>query len=139
MSDRPISDLMEHVLAPMLIKAQLAELQEGPTMGEELILQAAANAESWAQLQAEKETMFADDEHQRRAVLVCEGNCNPGLPRLDERVHEYRKLEMSLTRSYQPITDPALVNDLRKLLQTEHRQVGEGVWQCLICYKLRKF
>ena len=56
-------------------------------------------------------------------LLICEGPCNPGISTLDEGIREWReKVDPGMECAAVP--PDAVVEELRALKHTEHRQMG---------------
>lgn len=74
-------------------------------------------------------------------LLVCEGACNPALPRFDGEVEDYRRQEARYRTdgTLPALSDPGLLRQLHSLLHTPHRQVGPVYWACTVCSSPRRY
>jgi hypothetical protein len=69
--------------------------------------------------------------------LICEGDCNPRIERVDAAVTEYREHESSVGTVY-PVPDDLVVR-LRALQHTPHRASGHDLAVCEVCGTERRY
>lgn len=71
-------------------------------------------------------------------LLVCEGNCNPGVDEIDRLVDAYRQ-STRYVREHMPAVTRDLVVDLRSLQHTPHTLKTAEWATCTVCGTTRRF